>query len=376
MGLYRIRKGGNWHMEYVRSDGTRVRRTTKTTDRKLAAARLAQEIAADRGRAAGYADPSPAAQRLPIGDHLNSFERQHDLASRSKRHKQGVFNQARRICKLVGARDARDLTTPKIRAALEEAAPLLKTRHNYLASIRAFCRYLVEQYALETNPAETIKLARPEQGNRRRALTDAEVALLLHAPPPVPPAHPSLWPYRRDLYAFALATGGRSTELSNVLVGDIDFTPDGDALINIRGDGTKNAQTRIVGVPAKDELVMGILRRRIEGRSRADAVFPARVRPPVFRKDCVRAGIMPDDGRGRQLVFHSLRNTFATRMALSGMAMKQLQELMGHADPNMTQRIYVDLGLAGSAMATRLAAPLPASRGSGITTLRLAGGAE
>jgi len=43
----------------------------------------------------------------------------------------------------------------------------------------------------------------------------------------------------------------------------------------------------------------------------------------------------------RSIHYHGLRHTFATRCIESGMDMKTLSEILGHADVNITMNIYV-----------------------------------
>lgn len=47
--------------------------------------------------------------------------------------------------------------------------------------------------------------------------------------------------------------------------------------------------------------------------------------------------------RLRELSFHSLRHTFATRAIESGMDVKTLAEVMGHSNPMITMKIYVKI---------------------------------
>ena len=43
------------------------------------------------------------------------------------------------------------------------------------------------------------------------------------------------------------------------------------------------------------------------------------------------------DARVREVRFHDLRHTFATRLAASGQPMRTIQEFLGHADSKTTQ---------------------------------------
>ncbi|MBX3736691.1 MAG: tyrosine-type recombinase/integrase [Candidatus Didemnitutus sp.] len=48
------------------------------------------------------------------------------------------------------------------------------------------------------------------------------------------------------------------------------------------------------------------------------------------------------DGMGRKLCFHSLRYTFATKLACGGVSQRLAQELMRHSDPRLTANVYTD----------------------------------
>ena len=60
------------------------------------------------------------------------------------------------------------------------------------------------------------------------------------------------------------------------------------------------------------------------------------------RRHLKAAGIEPFDASGRKLDFHSLRYTFATKLAGKGVSQRLAQELMRHSDPKLTANIYTD----------------------------------
>ena len=64
-----------------------------------------------------------------------------------------------------------------------------------------------------------------------------------------------------------------------------------------------------------------------------------------FHGDCKRAGIARKDDRDHQVDLHSLRLTFGTLLALSGVPLTVTQRLMRHSDPKLTSNIYTDIRL-------------------------------
>ncbi len=60
----------------------------------------------------------------------------------------------------------------------------------------------------------------------------------------------------------------------------------------------------------------------------------------MLRADLLAAGINPDDLGSGKVDFHSLRHTFGTMLAASGVHPKTAQELMRHSDINLTMSRY------------------------------------
>ena len=71
----------------------------------------------------------------------------------------------------------------------------------------------------------------------------------------------------------------------------------------------------------------------------------------AFDKDLEAAGIAKKDEWGRTVDLHSLRHTFGTLLAQSGVAPRTAQELMRHSDIRLTTNIYQHLALADTAPA-------------------------
>jgi integrase len=85
------------------------------------------------------------------------------------------------------------------------------------------------------------------------------------------------------------------------------------------------------------------MRRRLAGGRPADPIFEipmALIRR--FNADCRRAGIPKRDSEGRTVDVHSLRTTFGTYLAMSGVAPRVAMELMRHSQIDLTMRVYTD----------------------------------
>jgi integrase len=175
------------------------------------------------------------------------------------------------------------------------------------------------------------------------------------------------------MYRTAAMTGLRLGELLALRWLDVDWAA---SRIRVRQNyvmgqfGTPKSRRSTRSVPMADE-VGGTLERHFQGsrwQADDDLVFahPA-TGTPLYRQGVTRrlhralrtAGL--DDH-----VFHDLRHTFGTRLAAAGVAMRTLQEWMGHKDIAATQR-YADYAPSAQEAALVAAAfqpPAPASPAS------------
>lgn len=81
------------------------------------------------------------------------------------------------------------------------------------------------------------------------------------------------------------------------------------------------------------------------------------IEPPTlktFNLDLAVAGIEKVDSRGRSVDIHSLRHTFGTMLARSGVAPRTAQELMRHSDIRLTTNIYQHLELIDTGSAVEM----------------------
>ena len=60
----------------------------------------------------------------------------------------------------------------------------------------------------------------------------------------------------------------------------------------------------------------------------------------ILRRVLDAAGIPRLDDRGRKVDLHALRHTCASRLARAQVGLVKAQNLLGHADPKLTARVY------------------------------------
>ncbi len=213
----------------------------------------------------------------------------------------------------------------------------LRTLARYLASLRAFYRYLLREEVVERDPTACLDSPRLER-NLPRVLTVEEVELLLSQPDVRTPAGLR----DRAMLEILYATGMRVSELLNLDLGDLNLEA---GFVRCLGKGGKE---RIV--PLTPLAV------------RYTREYLARVRPKLKKGGSARAVFLNQRGRRltrqgfwkilktyaraagikKKITPHVLRHSFATHLLENGADLRVVQELLGHADVSTTQ-IYTHL---------------------------------
>ena len=84
----------------------------------------------------------------------------------------------------------------------------------------------------------------------------------------------------------------------------------------------------------------------------------------MLRTDMANAGLPECDESGRARNFHSLRHSFCSNLARSGIAPKVAMDLMRHSDINLTMRRYTHTVLPERASAINALPDLSATPAS------------
>ncbi len=199
------------------------------------------------------------------------------------------------------------------------------------AAVRGFYRFLVEEGALEANPAERLTRIRAVRG-LPRLLGMEDVDRLLRAPDDGSPRGLRNGAMLETLYA----TGIRVSELVHIRIPDL-----APGRVTVIGKGDRE---RIVpvGEAAEARIARWVAQGRpLLMRDRPDAgwLFVNRQGGPlsrqafwrIIRELGVRAGI------AHPLSPHMLRHSFATHLLERGADLRSLQQMLGHASITTTQ---------------------------------------
>lgn len=251
-----------------------------------------------------------------------------------------------------------------------------------LCLLKAALDDAVERGAIESNPAEGVKTpgskSKPpaylESSERYRLLQDLDRCIGLGRKG-----------YENALAAkISLLTGLRESEICALRWENVDF---GRKVIKVREaighdnghpylKGTKSSSTaqdasrRDVHIPEELAPDLRARRERMESEAReagggwSDSLFVLGSIDGDYRKPgTVRRSwetrtrrLQLVDNEGEMCSFHTLRHTFATVMAHSGMYETKLCEVMGHTNLNTTKKYYIGLTGDGAADAVEAVA--------------------
>lgn len=204
-----------------------------------------------------------------------------------------------------------------------------------IVSVKLFFRYLQLEGILRDNVVEL--LASQKQWQRvPQVLSPTVVANFLRAPSRTGDTH---WRRDRAILELLYATGCRASELSHLKLEDLNLD-EGHCLCKGKGDKQRivplgeTAQIAVRDYLQRERPVLAerspavpewvILSRRGR-RLRREAIWE------LVKKYAVRVGVSPD------ISPHTMRHSFATHLLAGGADLRQVQELLGHANITTTQ---------------------------------------
>ncbi|MGE4619018.1 MAG: site-specific tyrosine recombinase XerD [Planctomycetota bacterium] len=207
-----------------------------------------------------------------------------------------------------------------------------RSRQRQISSIRSFFRFLVQEDQLEENPADLIESPR-EPRRLPHTLSLVDVEKLIQA---AGDTKNSRFPLRdRAITELLYSTGLRVSELCDLCPSDI-FLEEG--FLRCRGKGSKE---RIV--PAGDRALLAIREYREKERQMIpqgpDRVFLSVRGQPMHRRSVaeILKQAATAAGLSQSVSPHMLRHSFATHLLEGGAGLREVQELLGHADIRTTE---------------------------------------
>lgn len=214
-----------------------------------------------------------------------------------------------------------------------------------LQSLKAFFRWLMKEAVILYDPAEDLELPKQPSELPHTILTQQEARKLLDAPDLRGPVG-----YRdKALLEVAYASGVRSSELTNLKVGDIDVKR--NVVIVRQGKGRKDREVPVPPLTilwAKEYIEK--VRPAFAKRRRIDegilwlnytgGVLDKNRLVDVFKHNRRLSGL------SKHVTALTLRHSIATHLLENGMDIRYIQELLGHERLSTTQ-VYSKVTLTG-----------------------------
>lgn len=361
MGLYKQAKSNNYFMRFSDEHGRLIRRSTGTADKRAATMILMDEERAVLNRKLGIAAPSPTGARAPIDVVVKRFLKEQRDNGLSESWANTQSKRFDLMISAMGIRSLVDFKTEKLKEYLVDH-PTAKshiTRCQYIMHVSKLCKWAMDQSPplLATNPAikampRLIGREANVARNRvvRRPLDTLEIPLFLSAEPKTP-RRKVIWnSYRLPLYQVALRTGFRRSTLRRLTPASIHLDAANPHIL-VPAEITKSG--RSINMPLADQSVVECIDQLLRycfARHPSDPFyglpFGQIPKPKTFQADLARAEIPRVDELGRHVVFHSLRTTFCTQMAISGIPPQIAMELMDHKNIDVTMKIYTMVGVS------------------------------
>jgi integrase len=257
--------------------------------------------------------PNSKRDRTPFNNFVEEYYRLYASISMVN-PKTNEFYRLEQLKKFFGAKPISDIKPRDIEEWKTSMASQCQpaTLNRALTTLKGLFNKEIEWGKLEHNPAQKIGKLR-EANQRVRYLTEEEISKLLEF------AKPRL----RDFIVLALNTGMRKANLIGLIWEDIDFR---NGVIHI----LKTKSGKAYDVPLNN-AVLGLLKSLVKGKTPAGKVLNTCNLKREWENAIEASGV-------KNCRVHDLRHTFASHLAMKGIDLFTVSQLLGHADIKMTQR--------------------------------------
>lgn len=359
-GEKETRRTRRWYGVWRDSQGIR-HRVPLSENKQAAAAMLVRAMRETEQELAGLR--VPAKRQHTLEGSLAEWEK--CLANKgTARYVRMTAHRARWLVGQCGFRQLADLAPLPVEAALarlrNEQGRSVQTSNFYLAALAGFCRWLVRNGRLPTNPLATLCRGnvRTDRRHDRRALSEEEFRRLLASTSNSRRVLCGLaGPARALLYATAASSGLRASELASLT--PASFSLSESPTVRCRAAYTKNGQNALLPLPPS--LVAPL--RAFLADKRNDKPVWGKEWPKhaarTIRKDEADAGVAYETADGFA-DFHSLRHLFITSLFRVGVHPRTAQVLARHSTIVLTMAIYTKPGDKAVEAVGRLPSCVPA----------------
>jgi len=318
-----FRKDGYWWLNYTLA-GKRMRISTGTRDRKLALLKLKDvELKLFKGEIGAKAQASSS---IPVHEFFRRYTDYIQTGNPVDKHAER--SRPRVTQEFLARKAVRHLAeiSPKLvdefrTAVLAGRKP--KTVKNYITLLKTALNKAVEWRLIESNPIANVKA--PKVVKTFHFFSQQEIKRLIsEASEPI-----------RTGIVLLVNTGMRRGELFHLRCRDIDLRAGSIRVWPYEGYSPKGKRPRTV--PMSSEL-KSILKQLLKGMGPDDYVFrPYQSDHQLYKHFSTLTARLKIKG-----TLHDLRHTFASHLAMAGVPIPVIRELLGHSDISTTM-IYAHL---------------------------------
>lgn len=230
------------------------------------------------------------------------------------------------------------------------------TKLHHLRAVKQFTKWCLVNGRITEDPLQHLTLKNVRVEKQRRPLTTDEISYLLAEVQRFKKRGSASGHERALIYELAVSTGLRKEEIASLKRTSFDFKR---SLVRVDAADTKNKKPALL--PLKASLVKKI-QKHLSGKMPGARAFVVPDKTAdILRKDLEdarrnwidAAKNNPDEHQQRndsdflktdtyqgKVDFHSLRHTFGTLLASSGIHPKVAMDLMRHSDINLTMALY------------------------------------
>jgi len=199
-----------------------------------------------------------------------------------------------------------------------------------ISALRSFFYYLCDEGIRNDNPAALLEI--PKRGfSIPSVLSQQKIEALLQAADTTKP----LGIRNRTIFELIYSAGLRVSEAVHLDITDIFFQ---EGIIRVKGKGNKERMV-LFGAEAAQWLkrYLAEVRPILAGHKHPRALFLAKSGKRLSRKGIWKNYSLLAILAGTGSKLHTLRHSFATELLAGGANLRQVQELLGHADLATTQ---------------------------------------
>ncbi|MGQ0633097.1 MAG: tyrosine-type recombinase/integrase [Planctomycetaceae bacterium] len=378
------RKAKRWYGQFKDHNRGWVR-VPLCTDKTAAQAMLNALVRKAELAQVGIVDPFEGHAKTPLVKHLDEFEKNLLDRGNTRAHVDLVVARAKRIIDGCGYTFTCDISASRVDGFLADLRNgkerlSIQTSNFYLQAIKQFCRWLMRDGRTATNPVEFLQGGNVKLDVRRvrRELSEEEIALLLKAARAGDVCCRLTGDQRFMLYATALGTGLRASELRSLTRESFDLDSDPPTVtILAQNEKARRGDT----LPLPPDLV-DLLRPWLAQNAPDAPLWPGKWAQhkqggKMVERDLKAARAVWIDAAKNDAAeqkrrkespfleyrtsdnesadFHSLRHTFLSRLGRAGVPAKVMQRLARHSTVELTLGRYTHASLYDlAAAATKL----------------------